>query len=476
MIERLARQARTRGDRLALSDGESALTWTELAASAARRAGRLAALGVDPGHRVLWEGRADADAVGWLYGILWRGASAVPVPSDLPPETVAALVQRVRPRALLASDPCASPWRDCGPRALAFDDRPAAGTPEAAAVEFDPRREFTLMRTSGTGGDAKLVPLRAGQHEASASSVAQRLALSANDRWLMCMPAFHVGGLAILFRSLYTGASVHLHPRFDTDRVVADLQAGSVTHASLVPTMLRRVTTALDAPVDARLRCVLIGGAPSDPALLVEAWSRGMRAVPTWGMTEAASQLATLTPDEAAGMDMNASLGLVGRPLDGVEIQAGTATEPAGLRVRGPMLFDGYFGASADQALDRDGWFTTGDRGYLDDAGRLYITGRESDRVISGGENVEPAIVESLLRASGLVRDAGVVGVPDDDWGQRVVAVVATESDVSTLDDWARSHLEPAQRPRRWIRVDVVPRGTSGKTRRDDLLRLATTQ
>jgi acyl-CoA synthetase (AMP-forming)/AMP-acid ligase II len=190
-------------------------------------------------------------------------------------------------------------------------------------------------------------------------------------------------------------------------------------------------------------------------------------------MTEAGSQLATLAPGEAANIDLAAHPGLVGRPLRGVEIRAGGIGEPEVLRVRGPMLFDGYAGAPAGAAPDADGWFTTGDRGYVDAAGMLYVTGRAGARIISGGENVEPGIVEALIRNSGLVGDVGLVGVPDEDWGQRVVALVESDRTAAELEAWARAHLEPAQRPRQWIRVDALPRNRTGKLRRDELLRLA---
>lgn len=473
MIAWLARQARERGDHAALIDGDSTVTWAALARTAARCAQRLAACGVAPGDRVIWEGCADPVAIGWLHGILWRGATVLPLPSGLPAATVADLVGRVQPRLLIAARPGAPSWRAAATRALAFSEQPGADSPQPPPAAPERDGIVTLMRTSGSGGEPKLVPLRKRQHEASAIAVGRRLALAASDRWLLCLPPDHIGGLAILFRAMHTGATVVLHGRFEAERVAAAIGNGSVTHASLVPTMLRRVVDTIEAPPRPGLRCVLVGGAPSDGALLQRARAIGVPAVPTWGMSEAASQLATLTPSEAARIDPEVRPGLVGRPLAGVEVRAGTATDPEELRVRGPMLFDGYFGAADARAVDDDGWFATGDRGYVDRAGWLYVTGRIDDRIVSGGENVEPGDVEALIRASGLVRDAGVVGVPDEEWGQRVVAVVETERSVAELAAWARAQLEPAQRPRRWIPVDALPRGRTGKPLRSELLRLA---
>lgn len=473
MIDWLTRQARERGNHTALIGGDSTVTWAELARTAARCAQRLAACGVAPGDRVGWEGRADPAAIGWLHGILWRGATVLPLPPALPPATLADLVAHVQPRLLLAARPDAPSWRAAATRALAFSEQPTADSPQAPPAPPERDRIVTLMRTSGSGGEPKLVPLRCRHHEASAIAVGRRLALTASDRWLLCLPPEHIGGLAILFRSMHTGAAVVLHERFEAARVAAAIGDGSVTHASVVPTMLRRIVDAIATPPGPELRCVLVGGAPSDGALLERARAVGVPAVPTWGMSEAASQLATLTPGEAGRIGPDAGPGLVGRPLAGVEVRAGTANDAEELQVRGPMVFDGYFGAPDAQVVDADGWFATGDRGYVDRDGWLYVTGRVGDRIISGGENVEPGAVEALIRASGLVRDAGVVGIPDEEWGQRVVAVVETERSIAELEAWARARLEPAQRPRRWIPVDALPRGRTGKPRRSELLRLA---
>lgn len=473
MTDWLAQRARRCGDRPALIDGDSTVTWAGLAAIAGRCAARLGACGVAAGDPVFWQGRADAAAIGWLHGVLWRGAHAVPLPADLPAETIAALADRLRPAAQLVADPGHRAWQRAGVETLALDETPTDGAPVSPPSPADPERVLVVMRTSGTGGDAKLVPLRARHVEASVFAVGRRLGLQSTDRWLLCMPPDHIGGLAILMRSLRIGSAVRLHRRFDAGRVAAEFRAGAVTHASLVPTMLGRVVERLQPPLGGALRCVLVGGAPTAAQLLDRARSLGVPAVPTWGMTEAGSQLATLAPGEASNIDLAEHPGLVGRPLRGVEIRAGGIGEPEVLRVRGPMLFDGYAGAPAGAAPDADGWFTTGDRGYVDAAGMLYVTGRAGARIISGGENVEPGIVEALIRNSGLVGDVGLVGVPDEDWGQRVVALVESDRTAAELEAWARAHLEPAQRPRQWIGVDALPRNRTGKLRRDELLRLA---
>jgi O-succinylbenzoic acid--CoA ligase len=191
--------------------------------------------------------------------------------------------------------------------------------------------------------------------------------------------------------------------------------------------------------------------------------------MPTWGMTEAASQLATPEPAEASGLDFESAPGIAGRPLAGVEIRPADGREDE-LSVRAPMLFDGYLDTRGGP--DSEGWFATGDRGFVDGNGRVRVTGRSADRIISGGENVDARAVERALRASGLVDEACVLGVPDAEWGQRVAAVVVSASDAAELDAWARAHLEPAERPRVWRRVDALPRTSAGKPDRAALLRL----
>lgn len=472
MTDWLAQQARTRPDAPALVGERRTLGYRQLAAFAARGARDLAGAGIGPGAVVAWQADAGIRALCWLHAVLWRGATLAPVSADTAPQRLAGLTERIRPAAVIAAEPRSAPWNRVDARRIGFAASPSGEASANPTPASDPERVLTLVRTSGSGGEAKLVPLRARQHAASIGAITDRLGLGASDRWLLCMPLDHVGGLAILLRAAATGAAVVLHRDFDAARVARALVDERITHVSLVPTMLARILETLDGRPSDALRCVLVGGAPADPALLMQARARGLPVAPTWGMTEAASQLATPDPREAAGLDFETSPGVSGRPLNGVEIQPADGREGQ-LRVRAPMLFDGYLDTPGGP--DADGWFATGDRGFVDAKGRVHVTGRSADRIISGGENVDAVAVARALRASGLVDEVCVLGLPDTEWGQRVAAVFVADRDAADLDAWARAHLAPAERPRVWKRVEALPRTSAGKPDRAALLRLLAT-
>ncbi|MEA2351460.1 MAG: o-succinylbenzoate---CoA ligase, partial [Thermoleophilaceae bacterium] len=228
----------------------------------------------------------------------------------------------------------------------------------------------TVLLTSGTTGEPKPVVLAQENHEASAIASAWNLGVEPGDRWLCVLPLHHVGGLAILWRSVIYGTTVVLHERFDATLAVAAIEGGEVTLASLVPTMLRRMREAgLAGP--GRLRAVLLGGGPVPRDLLEWSAETGLPVLQTYGMTETASQIATLRADEALHHH-----GSAGRPLLGVELRIGDGGE---ILARGPMV--------AASALGDDGWLHTRDRGRLDEDGFLHVEGRLDDVIVTGGEN-----------------------------------------------------------------------------------------
>src|SRR6056297_30374 len=432
----LARQARERADRPALAAAGTTLSYRELAASAARAAGRLDALGMGQDAVLLWEARSTLPALIWLHAAIWAGATVAPFRPGLGPVALRTMAERIAAVGLLSAE-----GERLGLPGVAFADLPGESAPDSPPAPTDPERIATLMQTSGSGGPAKLAPLRWRHHTASVQAITDRLGLTADDRWLLCLPLHHIGGLAIVLRATFTGACVLVHEHFEAERVAAELEQGAITHVSLVPTQLRRVIAALDRPVAGSLRCVLIGGAPAEPALLTQARAMGLPVVPTWGMTEAGSQLVTPSPAEVSAIDFAAWPGLVGRPLDGVELRvAGIAGREDELEARAPQLFEGYLDSPGGP--DGRGWFATGDRGLIDADRRVCMIGRTGDRIISGGENVDPLAIERALREAGLVEEASVLGLPDAEWGERVVAVVVSRHSAEVLARWARAHLE----------------------------------
>jgi O-succinylbenzoic acid--CoA ligase len=311
-----------------------------------------------------------------------------------------------------------------------------------------------VIYTSGSTGQPKPVVLTRRNHEAGAMASAWNLGVAPGDRWLCVLPVFHVGGLAILMRSALYGTTAVLHDGFDEHAVRESLEAGEATIVSLVPTMLRRLAGAgLErAP---SLRAALLGGGPVPRDLLEWSAARGLPVVQTYGMTETASQIATLGVEEALGKS-----GSVGRPLPGVELATAGDGE---ILVRGPMVSAG--------ALAADGWLHTGDRGRIDGEGFLWLDGRIKDVIVTGGENVMAAEVEEVLLAQPGVSDAAVGGVPDPEWGERVVAWVVGSAEAAELIERCRERLAAYKCPKQVFHVHEIPRTASGKVQRSRLPR-----
>jgi O-succinylbenzoic acid--CoA ligase len=259
------------------------------------------------------------------------------------------------------------------------------------------------------------------------------------------MPLTHVGGLSIPIRSAIYATTAVLQPRFDTEAVLRELMEPTrrITLVSLVPTMLARLLDAgLHEPPT--LRWALLGGGPIPPALLERAEAAGVPVAPTYGMTEACSQIATF-----------------GWPLPGVEL----VTAEGEVLVRGATV--------SRQALSADGWLHTGDLGEFDDRGRIRITGRKSERIVSGGENVAPAEVEAVLLEHPAVADAGVFGRPDPEWGEAVVAVVAVREETgltaAELRAFCAERMAGFKVPKEIEFATELPRTASGKLLRRQL-------
>lgn len=462
----LARAARRQPDALALVQGTNRLAYAELAGLASRRAALLAGMGLRTGDRIMLEVPVTLESAVWLHALLWLGATVVPLGPSLPPGHLEALLQRLMPRAVITSKSTTGALASSHAcRDLIFIDaaRPLdpVTTPLAPAAS-DPARVATIVLTSGSSAEPKAVPLTLANHAASSAAVAGRLGAGPGDRWLLCMPLQHIGGLAILFRSVMTGAGAVLMARFDAARFIRQAADEHITLASMVPSMLDAIIRLGDPPPSG-LRGIFIGGAPARPALLESARNAGWPILPTWGMTEACSQLATPSPSMAAGMDFTAGPPAL-PPLAGVEVR--TASSGA-LQVRGPMLFSGYVD-DAGSGPDAEGWFTTSDRGIVDREGAVRVLGRIDNVIISGGINVDLDAVARRLRECPLIEDAAAVGIDDPRWGQRVAAaVVPTGQPESRLSDaleaWSREHLPPAERPARWRVVDCIPGSSAGK-------------
>lgn len=354
-------------------------------------------------------------------------------------------------------------------RFFAADELPALSTgsatasPRSASVADD-ERPLAILASSGTTGAPKLVALSRRAFAASARASAANLGWLDADRWLLAMPFSHAGGISILTRCLAAGRPIVVHDGFDPVRVSEAVTREGVTLLSVVPTMLRELLAHDRSNALARLRAVLVGGAACPPDLYDEARARGVTVLTTYGLTEACSQVTTqpladasLRTSRDSGLALSETkvwvVGADGRPVIG---------EEGSVMLSGPTLFSGHLGGPP---RDRAEALDTGDRGILDERGRLHVTGRKDDLIITGGENVSPLEVERALVALGGVREALVAGIDDERWGQIVGALVVLDegATVGTVLERARTELAPHKLPRKMSAVTDIPKGPTGK-------------
>ena len=431
----LAQRSQSCPERVALVTEASSVTYAELEAEATWVARRLAAYGVRRGATAALTMHPRREEVVLLHALMKLGATALPLSPQL---------TDAEREAVLAAERPAVDLNDVGELTQTEADLPLLGEHDMDDVQC-------RILTSGSSGQPRPVALSYGNFLFSAVGSAFNIGVDPGDRWLCCLPLGHVAGLSIVMRSVIYGTTAVLLPGFDTEQVATTLSSGGITVTSLVPTMLIRL---LEADADlSQPRAILVGGGPVPPDALREALDRGATVVQTYGMTETCSQVTTLAPEDA-----DRKLGSAGRPLltTHVRIDGGE------ILVQGPTV--------ARDALDADGWLHTGDIGRIDEEGFLYVTGRRSEVIVSGGENVMPAEVEAVLLEHPAVAEAAVVGRPDPEWQEAVCALVVLAEDRDVSDEELRSHcsasLAPFKVPKYIEFVAELPRTAAGKLAR----------
>lgn len=377
----------------------------------------LVAVALPQGHAAA---RAIAD--------LWRdGAAVFPVDERLPQPALDRILERLRPSHVLDAD------------GLRRVERAGPAVGEDIGV---------VVATSGTEGEPRLVELPRGAVVAAVERSLDAIGADADAPWLCMLPFAHIGGLLVVLRAAITGASVDVLGRFDPDAIAAS----RARYVSVVPTQLRRLVEA--GAVLARFDAMLVGGADLDAGLRASAERVGARIVHTYGMTETCG-------------------GVVydGAPFPDVDVRV---REDGRIVVGGPTLFRRYR-ADADAtatAFDDARRFVTSDLGRIGADGRLEVLGRADDAITTGGETVMPIAVEAVLAAHPAVDEVAVVGRPDPEWGEHVVAVVVARGAPPTLEDLrahARGSLPPWAAPRELVLVEALPRTISGKIRRTEV-------
>jgi len=340
--------------------------------------------------------------------------------------------------------------------------------------EINLEADFTMIYTSGTTGFPKGVVHTYRNHWSSAIGSALNLGLDANDKWLAMLPIFHVSGLSIFMKSVIYGMPVLLFKKFQVEKVNQAIIEQGVTIVSVVTVMLQQLLEGLGKnQYPTSFRCMLLGGGPVPKPLLEKAKDHQVPVFQSYGMTETSSQIVTLSPSDAFR-----KIGSAGKPLFTAQLDIiDPDIEGVGeIYVKGPMVTKGYYNnLTATTAAIHDHWLATGDLGYVDEEGFLYVMDRRSDLIISGGENVYPAEVEAVLTGMNHIKEVGVVGVDDDTWGQVPVAfVVKTQASVTAkeLIDYAQQKLAMYKVPKQVYFVDQLPRNASNKLMRRELLKL----
>ena len=484
--EVLALQARQQPDAVVLyEEGGGTLTYAQLWQRVQAVAGWLREQRVQPGHRVLMVGENCAAMIAALFGCGVAGAWPVGVNARLSAREVDNIRQHAQPELMLYTTGVSSAAAAHAAASGAVDADPAVWGPgvQAARAAASTRAETgaqaaevaTVIYTSGTTGAPKgvMVPHRGLLHFARVSAASRRL--TPHDIGYAALPMSHIFGIAtVLMATVHAGASLVLRSRFDAEDAFKALAHPGVSILQGVPTMFSRMMAVAPPRAELRapaLRYLYTGGAALDPTLKRDAERYfGVAMHHGYGITEYAGSMFITRIDEPRD-DCSA-----GYAVDGVELrlgspEAGTPTpgERGDILIRGPGVMLGYYRnpEQTAEALLPGGWLNTGDIGYVEDDGALFIAGRSKDLIIRSGFNVYPIEVESVINAFPGVRLSAVVGRNTADQNEEVIAFVeplpGARIDTELLMRHLRAQLAPYKRPARIISIDTIPTTVSGK-------------
>lgn len=346
---------------------------------------------------------------------------------------------------------------------------------EPSRVENNPDKLFGFFFTSGTSGKPKTVPLRRKHIIAAAKSSSTNFSIDTDDMWAHTLPMHHIGGISIISRALLQGFGIRLLGKFDPHQFANLLRAeDSVVGVSLVPTQLKRLLDVSDLEIPIRFKGVLLGGGPIDKTVINKCITVNLPVSPSFGMTETAAQCLSGVISEWK----RTPPGSCGKPLPGV--QADLRPDETGfsmLWLKSAQIFDGYLSSEEEttSTFDQNGWFCTGDYARIDTNGYIFIEMRRTDRIVSGGENINPLEIEAIIKSTFPIDDVAVVGLPDAEWGQRLVLVVAESEKIPhDFKQKLAGRMSNFKIPKEVYRVHEIPKTAAGKIRRQDLVDIIT--
>ncbi len=468
------------GERTALGCAQGGVTFAELLARSRSAAAQLA-------HRdigtIAYLGLNSEAFPLALFASAWARRSFAPLNYRLPDPDLRRILARIAPALAIVDDDLIQ--RVTGIKGVGMLTRSAflAAARETQASPHmqppDPDSVAVLLFTSGTTGEPKAAVLRHRHLTAYVVSTVEFMGAAADEAALISVPPYHIAAVSAALTSTYIGRrTVHLEA-FSPEDWVRVARAEGITHAMVVPTMLGRILDVLEQEGGTLpgLRHLSYGGGRM-PAPTIE---RALRLLPhvnfvnAYGLTETSSTIAVLTPEDhraaIASVDprVRARLGSVGRPLSSLELEIrdayGSAVprgEEGEIWVRGEQVSGEYL---HQQVVLPDGWFPTHDCGRLDDDGFLFLGGRLDDVIVRGGENISPGEIEDVLRTHPDVEDVAVIGLPDVEWGERIVAVVVSRGkrEPEALRQWVRERLRSTKAPEQIVYRTVLPYTETGK-------------
>jgi acyl-CoA synthetase (AMP-forming)/AMP-acid ligase II len=473
-------------ERIALVDGGNRLTTGELSNLADGGAGVIAESGA---QHVAYIGPGGVMQPLLIFASARAAIPYTPINYRLSAEALQELIGRLPDPLVIVDERYRDMIGDVDKRVLDSEQfLTAARTAESATAFADPEDVAIVLFTSGTTSKPKAVELSHGNLTSYITGTVEFDSADVADAALICVPPYHIAGVNAAMSNLYAGRKMVYLANFDAREWVRLVAEEKVTTATVVPTMLDRIVTALEQqPAELpTLRNLAYGGSKVGLPLV----RRALKLLPqvgfvnAYGLTETSSTIAVLTPDDhrdAHGNPDEAAakrLGSVGQPVPGIEVQIRDesgkvlgAGEPGELFVRGEQVSGRYTGIGS--VLDDEGWFPTRDIATLDEAGYLFITGRSDDTIIRGGENIAPAEVEDVLIEHPDVHEVAVVGVEDPKWGQAIVAVVVPAAGIDPDPDELREHvrkfLRGSRTPDRVVFRDELPTNATGKLLRRDI-------